>query len=226
MKILLSGIIILLMTGCSLFGEQYRDRSFDYLTYQPAQPIKVPVELSEQASWQLVSRERFSVEPSRRSGEVSTSAADFTVPKPSALMIDDTASEAPVSVVSYEGRNLNPRLAVDGSGSRLLQLDAEFALAWSMITEAISQLPYPLTDLDRSIGTFFMQTSKINSEESKGFFARLFKRDAKEVAMQFLIRVDRSQQGVYVSVLSDSESFADESLTSAVLTQLKDILDS
>lgn len=225
-KFLITGVALLALTGCSLLGDQYRNRSFDYLTYQPAEPIKVPAELSDQENWQLISRERLPVEPRQRQVALAKNAKAFVVPKPDALVIEESKTEQPlVSLASFQGRKLTTRLAVDGAGSPLLQVNAEFAIAWAVITDAVIQLPYQLVDLDRSIGTYFMQSSIAVDEVEKGWFARLFTRQKEEVT-QFQIKVDPSQEGVYISVLNDSENFADKSLTSTVLSQLQELLDS
>ncbi len=224
-KHLLLGSTLAVLSGCSLFGDQYRNRSFDYLTYQPQALIEVPAELSEQENWQLVNRERLVVEPRQAKTTLAQSAKEFVVPKPDALVIAEADTQPLVSLASFQGRKLTTRLTLDGAGSQLLQVNADFAVAWALITDAVVQLPYKLTDLDRSLGTFFMQATNGAEEDSQGWFARLFKRQ-KEVAVQFQIKVDSAQNGVHISVLNDSESFADKTLTSAVLSQLQDLLNS
>lgn len=226
MKKILITLAILSITGCGILGDRYRNRSLDYQTYQPANPIEVPQELIQQGDWQLISQERLAV--TDRNRETAQVAADtkFVVPKPSALVIEQVSEEQIVSLVQYQQRDVNPRLEKDGSGAELLRLDADFSVAWAVTTDAVKRLPYRLIDLDRSIGTYFVDSQNATDDKPKGFFKRLFGSNSSDTdTVAFQIKMNRTRSGVEITVLNDNQTLADKSLTTSVLSQLRDLLD-
>lgn len=212
MRICLTALVLLL-SGCSLFGDRFRDRSLDYLTAKE-QPLTVQADGTPVASV-----DRYRIPPV--SGAVVT-MEKFELPAPLALVIADDQESA--SLNDYRSESLNPRLEHDGSGALILRLDGGFAQAWTAVTDAIAASSLKMTDLNRSTGTWYLDIEAKTLAKDRGWWARLWNKDKVE-SKTYLLKMNRARLGAYLSLLSDAETLASDELNSKVLNEIKQQLE-
>src|SRR5690606_36956569 len=124
----------------------------------------------------------------------------------------------------YRAVAMNPRLEKDGAGTLILRLDGGFAAAWAEVTDALAASDLKMTDLNRSTGTWYLAMELPVAEENRGWWSRLWGSDKTEVRT-YLLKMSRARLGVYLSLLTDADSLADETLTAQVLNEIKVQLD-
>jgi len=208
--LLLAGVMFL--SGCSLFGIS--DRAMDYLQAQEQPQTRTadgkPLPVSD----------RYVIPPLTVTPERPGS---FTVPSPQPLVEDD-AGENVATLNEYRAVAMNPRLEKDGAGTLILRLDGGFAAAWAEVTDALAASDLKMTDLNRSTGTWYLAMELPVAEENRGWWSRLWGSDKTEVRT-YLLKMSRARLGVYLSLLTDADSLADETLTAQVLNEIKVQLD-
>lgn len=207
---LLAGVVCL--SGCSLFGIS--DRAMDYLQAQEQPPTRTadgkPLPVSD----------RYVIPPLAITPEVPES---FTVPAPQPLL-DEMPEETVTSLNEFRAVAMNPRLEKDGAGTLILRLDGGFAAAWAEVTDALAASDLKLTDLNRSTGTWYLEMTSLVAEEDRSWWARLWGSDTTEVRT-YLLKMSRARLGVYLSLLTDADTLAEETLTAQVLNEIKVQLD-
>lgn len=210
MRILLL-VAVITLSGCSLFGDRFRDRAMDYLSSEEQPATQTP------EGMQLAFVDRYvvpklPVEPAR--------PTSFSVPAPQPLNAEEAAADTVASLVDYRKEALNPRLERDGAGTLILRLDGGFAQAWAEVTDAVAASSLKLLDLNRSTGTWYLEMKRAVAEQERGWWSRLWGTN-KEVTETYLLKMSRARTGVYLSLLTDADTLADEALTDAVLNEIK-----
>lgn len=202
-----------LTASCSwLFGDTFRDRSEGYLLAEEARPV---LDTNGQP---LVTSDAYPIPDLATDVENPTS---FELPIPDRLVLNQTGSEQISTLSAYQSDALNPRLEKDGSGSDILRLDSSFANAWAVVTEAIAATRYKLSDLNRSIGSYYIEVERAGTEEDLGWWSRLVGSEPEPVVSTYILKMNRSGSGVYLSLQSDVDQLADQDLTHQVLSDLE-----
>ena len=200
-------------TGCSaIFGDTFRDRADDYLQHENAELMAETDSLVFVDGMPLPEVE----------GDASL-AEEFVVPRPEKLAAIDEEQES-ASLSDYQGESLNPRLEKDGAGTQVLRLDGRFAVAWTSVAEAMADASFKLEDMNRSIGTYYLAIESLDQSEDQSLWEWLFGSNEEMVEQQYLLKMNRSRLGVYLSLQQDAETLADETLTALVLEEIKDLL--
>lgn len=211
MRSLLLLALLVSLSGCSLFGDRFRDRAQDYLQAQEQAPTRTP----DGRPLPLADRyviPSLPVTPPR--------PEHFTVPAPQPLAAEDVTADSVASLSEYRSEHLNPRLEKDGAGTLILRMDGGYAAAWAAVTDAITASSLKLTDLNRSTGTWYLAMTRMASADERGWWARLW--GSKEAIQDvYLLKMNRARLGVYLSLLTDEDSLADEALTEQVLNEIK-----
>lgn len=205
-------VLVVALSGCSGYlGERFHDRADDYLITKDIEPT-LDVSGAPVGGQDLYPIPQLPTTPA-----VPTA---FEVPKPDPLMGGNDVEEDSQSLTAYQSQALNPRLEADGSGSLVLRMDGNFAQAWSAVSDALTKTPFKVTDLNRSVGTWYMELSERESEEDIGWWGRLWGSEPELVTGTYLLKMNRSRTGVYVSLLKEDDKLAGAELTESVLRVL------
>lgn len=216
---LLSSIVL---SGCStIFGDTFSDRAQNYIDAKEHPRMKQTVGQSE-----LPIQDRYVI-PQVAETEASAikldKEGDFIVPQPLVLIVDNEQDSASLSGVISD--DLNPHLERDGAGTLVLRLDGQFGIAWTEVAEALASSDYSLTDLNRSIGTYYITIFDPTAEqEDKSFWQWLTNSKQLGADVDYLLKMNRSRLGVYLSLQKDVETLADDMLSENFLTDLQALL--
>jgi outer membrane protein assembly factor BamC len=216
-------LLVVNLSGCSaIFGDTFSDRAQGYLTSETKESMKsVPgqAELPIQDTYVIPA-----MNPSSVSLIVRDEDGDFIVPKPQTLLVF-AAEQDSASLAELQDAILNPRLDRDGAGTQVLRLNGHFALAWTAVAEALAESDYTLTDLNRSTGTYYITIFDPTAELlEKSFWQWLTNSDELGAEVDYLLKMNRSRQGVYLSLQKDLETLAEDALAVSFLTDLQQIL--
>lgn len=207
-----------LTASCSwMFGDTFRDRSEGYLAAREGKPL-----VDTKGNLMPV-QDSYPV-PALPAGTQSQLSGTFELPMPERLVVERTAEPQTATLSQYQSTELNPRLARDGSGSETLLLDTGFANAWAVVTEALANMDYKLTDLNRSIGAYYLDIERPGTEDDLGWWSRLWGAEPEPVIDSFLLKMNRTSSGVYLSLQSDVDELADQEIARRVLSDLVDQL--
>jgi outer membrane protein assembly factor BamC len=200
------------ITGCSWLVH---DRSDDYLTAEIQPNIVVPKDVALIKLTPRLAIPDVKVEPLPE---------EFTVPRPSKLVVDSNDSDTEI-LASQNTEKLTSELVKDGSGTPILRLNVPFARAWSEIGEAVKRSEIDIVDLNRSVGTYFIEMTDTSADaEPVGFWAGLFGSGPEAVKKSLEIKVNRARSGVYVAVHIDQDNLADDADAKALLLKLQEKL--
>lgn len=224
--------LMLLQAGCSLLGDNFRNRADDYVNYQQPSALSVPDDLKSEPNWMLVRQDRFPIPEGGVVAEVETGTGDqikekAAVPIPQALVVEAISEEA-VSFLQYDAQELNPRIDKEGSGSYRLLLDAPFSVSWTAVQDALIQSSFNVADINRSTGLYFLERTSVQEDKKPSFWDRLllkglWSRD-KEIVVQYQLKLNKSSNLSFLTLLSDSDSLASESETLALFNELIPLL--
>jgi outer membrane protein assembly factor BamC len=211
------------LAGCSaIFGDTFHDRAQGYLsseTHDRMQPLADQSELPIQDAYiipQVIATDASAI--------LLDEDGDFIVPKPQVLEIANEDQES-ASLAELQNDALNPRLERDGAGTQVLRLDGRFALAWTAVAEALAESDYTLTDLNRSTGTYYITIFDPEAEQpEKSFWQWLTNSNELGADVDYLLKMNRSRLGVYLSLQKDLETLADDKLAVRFLTDLQVLL--
>jgi len=201
----LSGVM--LMTACSLLPD---DNGMAYLQAKEAAPTKVPagMKLATKDAYQIPD---LPVQPAK--------PKSFEVPMPAAYQEDSNADDVS-SLAEYQSTDSNARLERDGAGTLILRLDGGYANNWANVTEALAQSPLKLTDLNRSTGTYYLEILTREEDKDRSWWSRLWGDSEPELAV-YMLKMNRARNGVYLSLLTDADTLAEEALTKDVLEEIQ-----
>jgi outer membrane protein assembly factor BamC len=216
-------LLIVNLSGCSaIFGDTFSDRAQGYLTSETKESMK-----SVPGQAELPIRNVYvipAMNPSSASLIQLDEDGDFVVPKPQTLLV--LAEDQDVtSLTELQDASLDPRLDRDGAGTQVLRLNGNFALAWTSVAEGLAESDYTLTDLNRSTGTYYITIFDPTAElPEKSFWQWLSNSDELGAEVDYLLKMNRSRQGVYLSLQKDIETLAEDTLAVSFLTDLQKLL--
>ena len=203
--------VCLAMSGCSWL---FHDRDNDYMQSEIQPVIKVPSDLARvQLKPQLVIP--------KLANQVAL-AEEFELPRPTALVIED--KEETASLAQDQSTTLEASLVKDGNGTPILRLNVGFPRAWASLGESIKKAKIDITDLNRSIGTYYIELIDETAQPEQGFWASLFSSEPELVKIPLQVKINRARSGVYVAVHLDQDNLAEEAQTQSLLATLKEQL--
>lgn len=210
---LLPILLLMLVSGCSsIFGDRFRDRADDYIKAREMDPIV-------DASGNTLSGQDHYPVPEL----VGVAAPDtFEVPRPTALGPADTAEDdESLTLTEYQSKALNARLERDGSGSQVLRMDTGFAYSWAVISEALAKTDLKVTDVNRSVGTWYLQLLTPQTRDDLGWWSRLWGDEPGMIEKPYRLKLNRGRSGTYLSLLEDDDRLASDEQTSKVLSAIE-----
>jgi len=211
------------LAGCSaIFGDTFHDRAQGYLvagSHDRMQPLAGQADLPIQDAYIVPG-----VSKTKASAIKLDEDGDFVVPSPIALIVVDEEQDAQ-SLAELQNEALNPRLERDGAGTQVLRLDGRFGFAWTAVSEALAESDYTLTDLNRSTGTHYITIFDATAKQpEKSFWQWLTNSEELGVEVDYLLKMNRSRLGVYLSLQKDLDTLAEDALAVSFLTDLQEIL--
>lgn len=221
MRLILIVSLLTCISGCSLFSSVFDDKAADYLNFEEYPRMKMVEGQSP-----LLIQDVYVVPKADSTADVSESAirrdedGEFIVPQPMALIVENEQSSTLLSEMN--NTDLNPRIERDGAGTQVLRLDGQFALAWTVVANELVESDYQLSDLNRSIGTYYLKIFDPMAEPTdRTFWQWLTGSEELGADVDYLLKMNRSRLGVYLSLQKDTETLADDALSLRVMTDLK-----
>ncbi len=212
MRSFIVGVLVLFLSGCSVFGDRFSNRANQYPEANEGQPL-----LNAEGFPALIERDGYPI-PSL---PVAVAVVERqAVPRP-APFVGHADTDSVASLNEFRNQTLNARMGVDGAGTQVLYLDVPFAYAWAQVTDAIVASELELTDLNRSVGTYYLAVMSGDVEDDRSWWGRLW-RKAPEPSIQIMhLKMHTVRSGVYLSLLTDADNLADERTTEAVLQSVQ-----
>jgi outer membrane protein assembly factor BamC len=220
-------LLLVSLSGCStIFGDTFSDKAEGYrdaelsakmqqIEGQPALPIQDILFIPALNEKQQTSAD------SQANEQAENGKQDFVTPAPQALVVIEEDEDV-ASLAESQNQSLNPRLERDGAGTQILRLDGRYGLAWIAIAEAVDKTDYKLLDLNRSTGTYYVTIfDPMAEKEEKSFWAWLTNAEELGQDVDYLLKLNRSRLGVYLSLQSDLETLADDALSVKVLSDIE-----
>lgn len=213
----------LTLAGCStLFGDTFSDRAQNYIESEEHPRMKLVDGQPE-----LPIEDRYVIPQIAVTGSSAIRVdddGDFIVPQPQVLVVESEQDLA--SLAGIQSDALNPRLERDGAGTLVLRIDGQFGAAWTAVSAALSDSDYLLTDLNRSIGTYYITVFDPLAEQvDKSFWQWLTSSKELGADVDYLLKMNRSRLGVYLSLQKDTETLAEDMLSENFLADLKKLLE-
>lgn len=208
----LIGLFVLMfsMGGCSWLVN---DHDNDYLQSEVQPNIKVP---------KSVASINLTPQLTIPSVEMKLLPKEFVLPRPKALVVPE--DEESTQLTDLQDQELEANLLKDGNGTPILRLNVPFARAWSAVGDSLKGASIDITDLNRSIGTYYIELVEEGVEVEPGFWASLFGSKAEVVKLPLQVKVNRARSGVYIAVHKDLESLAEDQQAQDLLTRIKEKL--
>lgn len=204
-------VLLATLNGCSWLVH---DRDNDYLESEIQPVITVPKGVANVALKEQLPIPQVKAKPL---------ADEFVVPRPHPLVLQEPeqlgASLSEVSAIKTESNLLK-----DGNGTPILRLNIQFARAWAELGESLKKGEFNITDLNRSIGTYYIEVIKPGSVQEVGFWAGLFgaKPEAEKQTLQ--IKLNQARSGVYIAVHLDAETLASDEQAQSILERIQETL--
>jgi len=208
------GVLVMLtaaMSGCSWLVH---DRDNDYLNSEIQPVIKVPKEVAD------VNLKQQLPIPSVKEKALP---AEFKVPRPNPLVLEEVP-EASVSLAEISKADIESTLLKDGNGTPILRLNIEFAQAWSELGEALKKAQFNITDLNRSIGTYYIELEEQGEKQEVGFWAGLFGAEPEAVALPLQGKLNQARSGVYIAIHEDADNLASDEQAQSILEKIQEQL--
>lgn len=200
-------LAVLMASGCSLLPD---DNAMAYLDAEEQPETQVPAGSTPLNTAQAYPIPELPVTPAK--------PTEFEVPMPAAYR--EEQGEDVATLTEYQATDANARLEQDGAGTLILRLDGNYANNWARVTEALAASSLKMTDLNRSTGTYYLEVVTRAADENLSWWGRLWGNDEPEVAV-YMLKMNRARNGVYLSLLTDADTLADEALTRDVLEEIK-----
>ena len=199
-----------LMSGCSWL---FYDHDNDYLQSEIQENIKVPKRVASVAF-----KPQFPI-PKAKKAELPE---EFVLPRPRPLV--GLEEEEGTQLTEVQNQELEATLLKDGNGTPILRLNVAFARAWSAVGEALKVADIHMSDLNRSVGTYYIELNKESAEVEQGFWAGLFGSEPEIEKIALQVKVNRARSGVYIAVHEDQDNLAEDEQAQDLLTRIKEHL--
>jgi outer membrane protein assembly factor BamC len=147
MKIIAILLLALQITGCSwMFGDNFRDRSDDYLKAESVEEIKLP------EGMQAVSFQDQLQIPTIGDKSIPT---EFVVPKAPRILVGKEHQR--ITLYSEMNQPKYTAEIIESPEERtFIHVSAPLDVTWSLVTQALEKTKFSVTDLDRSTGVFYI----------------------------------------------------------------------
>ena len=211
MRLVVLMVMANVVTGCSWLVH---DRTNDYLKSEIQPNIVVPKDVA------LVTLTPRLAIPDVKPVELPE---EFEVPRPAKVAVADEP-EQELSLASLNSKTLETELVKDGNGTPILRLNVAFARAWSEIGDALKVAEISISDLNRSVGTYYIEVADSEAVQEPGFWASLFGSEAEVIKKPLQIKVNRARSGVYVAVHVDQDNLAEDEEAKSLLSNLQKTL--
>lgn len=205
-------VIFLTLNGCSWL---FHDRTDDYLASEVKVNIQVPKEVAN-----------ISLVPQLPIPDVQASLTikEFVLPRPTPLVLASEDESSSTSLSELSQVTLETDLLKDGNGTPILRLNIEFARAWSELGEALKKAEIKVTDLNRSIGTYYIELTKPGNPDDVGFWAGLFGGEPEPVQVSLQVKLNQARSGVYVAIHEDADNLAEDAQAQSLLEKIQEKL--
>jgi len=200
-------VLSFLASGCSWL---FHDHAEDYLEAKEHPMLKVPAEYGE-----IKFKPQMAIP---KIDQEFVAPEEFIVPRPDKLVIEER--EESTSLAKVKSNKLDPQLLKDGNGTPILRLGVAFPRAWSALGEALKKADITVSDLNRSIGTYYIEILQPVEDEG-GFWRWLFGAPDPEVRT-LGVKLNRARSGVYVAIHTDADTLADEEEARKLLQKISD----
>lgn len=208
MRLVVLVVLVNFMAGCSWLVH---DRTNDYLESEIQPNIVVPKDVA-----------LINLTPRLAIPDVKAVVLpkEFEVPRPAKVLLESEQDES-VNLASLSGKALEVELVKDGNGTPILRLSVVFARAWSEIGDALKVLDISISDLNRSVGTYYIEVVDTEVVNEVGFWGNLFGSEPEVVQKPLQLKVNRARSGVYVAVHIDQDNLAEDDEAKALLSRLQ-----
>lgn len=206
--LLVVSLSVLSLGGCSWLVNDHEN---DYLQSKIQANIAIPKEIVA-----LELKPQFPI-PDVAESEIKDA---FVLPRPRSLVVQ--ADNETASLVDDQAIKLETNLLKDGNGTPILRLNVEFPRAWSQLGEALNKADVKVSDLNRSIGTYYIEVADENAEQVKqGFWAGLFGSEPELVMLPLQVKLNRARSGVYIAIHQDLDNLAEDGLAESLLAKIQ-----
>lgn len=208
MRLVLLGCVLLVLSGCSWLVN---DHDNDYLKSDVQPNIVIPKDIAA-----IELKPQFPI-PEVAAGPLPKA---FVLPRPRPLVVAQEVESA--SLVDDQSIKLETNLLKDGNGTPILRLNVEFPRAWAQLGEALNKADIAISDLNRSIGTYYVELPDDNAEKvEQGFWASLFGSEPEVVMLALQVKLNRARSGVYIAIHQDLDNLAEDKLAEALLARIQ-----
>ncbi len=212
MRLFFLPVLLLSVTGCSWLVN---DHDNDYLQSEIQPNIRVSGDVA------LVNLKPQLPIPSAKKMKQGT---EFVLPRPHVLLISDQPEKESASLAEVEGKALESDLLKDGNGTPILRLNVSFARAWAALGDSLKKADISITDLNRSIGTYYIELEKETTVVELGFWAGLFGSAPEAEKIPLQVKLNRARSGVYIAVHEDFDKLAQDQQAQGLLAQIQETL--
>ncbi|MEH6344143.1 MAG: outer membrane protein assembly factor BamC [Bermanella sp.] len=199
-----------LMSGCSWL---FYDHDNDYLQSEIQENIKVPKRVAS-----VEFKPQLPI-PKAKKAELPP---EFVLPRPRPLVALE--EEEGTQLTEVQNQELEANLLKDGNGTPILRLNVAFARAWSAVGEALKVADIHMSDLNRSVGTYYIELEKEAAEVEQGFWSGLLGSEPEVEKIALQVKVNRARSGVYIAVHEDQDNLAEDEQAQDLLTRIKEHL--
>lgn len=211
MRLGLLFVLCLGLNGCSWL---FYDRENDYLASEIQPVINVPKEVA-----QVTLKPQLPIPDVK--GTLQTE--EFVLPRPKPLdMPEDQEPSTSLSQMSQV--DLETNLLKDGNGTPILRLNIDFARAWSELGEALKKADIAIVDLNRSIGTYYIELTKPGNPDNVGFWSGLFGGEPEPIIVPLQVKLNQARSGVYVAIHVDADNLAEDEQAQSLLETIQEKL--
>ena len=200
-----------LMSGCSWL---FYDHDGDYLHSEIQDNIKVPKQVAV-----LTLKPQLPI-PKAKEVELPE---EFVLPRPKPLAKIEEEEQG-TQLTELNDQELETNLLKDGNGTPILRLNVGFARAWSAVGEALKVADIHMSDLNRSVGTYYIELDDKSAEVEQGFWSGLFGSEPEIEKINLQVKVNRARSGVYIAIHEDQDNLAQDQQAQDLLTRIKEHL--
>ena len=220
-------LLLVSLSGCSaIFGDTFSDKAKGYHDAELSPKMQQiqgqpPLPIQDILVIPALSDADVKIAKSADADSSEDAPVEFITPAPQQLAVIDQDGDV-ASLVESQNQDLNPRLERDGAGTQILRLDGRYGVAWVAIAEALTKAEYNLLDLNRSTGTYYVTIfDPAAKNEEKSFWAWITGADEFGMDVDYMLKLNRSRLGVYLSLQSDIETLAADDLAVQVLSDIE-----
>jgi outer membrane protein assembly factor BamC len=209
------GVLFVLFLGLNGCSWLFYDRTSDYLSSEVKSNINVPKDVAQVA-----------LKPQLPIPDVDAKLdiEEFVLPRPKPLVLASMDEPESTNLSELSQIKLETDLLKDGNGTPILRLNIEFARAWADLGEALKKADINITDLNRSIGTYYIELTEPGNPEDVGFWSGLFGGEPEPVQIPLQVKLNQARSGVYVAIHQDADNLAEDAQAQSLLEKIQEKL--